>query len=82
MTEPLSSDERDLLLWLAQEDFSQYGECHGKTLDALIAKGLVQHHPNTGFDNTFIAKGSGIMFDKVSLTEIGISKVIEERNRK
>ncbi len=73
----LNEHERDLLLWLSEEEFSQYGECHGKDLDALIAKGLAQHHPDTGFDNSFIAKGKGIMFDKVSLTEAGYARVRE-----
>ena len=71
MSTELTSTEKHLLKWLGQEDFSQYGECHGKDLDSLIEKGLAQHHSNTGFANTFIAKGNGIMFDQVSLTDAG-----------
>jgi hypothetical protein len=67
----LNAAERDLLLWLGEEDFSQYGECHGAALDALIAKGLAQLHEQSGFDNTFIAKGPGKMYWKVSLTDAG-----------
>jgi len=70
-TSPFVRAEIDLLEWLSKEDFSQYGECHGKALDALIAKGLAQHHPGTGRNNSFIAKGDDIMFDKVSLTDAG-----------
>src|SRR5262245_23940130 len=70
-TDQLTAAEIDLLEWLSKEDFSQYGECHGKALDALIAKGLAQHHPGTGRNNSFIAKGDDIMFDKVSLTDAG-----------
>ena len=75
----LNAAELDLLEWLGQEDFSQFGECHGKTLDSLIAKGLAQHHPNTGYDNIFIAKGKGEMFDKVSLTAAGIDEIVARR---
>jgi hypothetical protein len=40
--------EQFLLEWLAREDFSLYGECHGATLDALIGKGFVTvHHRNS-----------------------------------
>ena len=67
----MTEDEIDLLLWLSEEDFSQYGECYGKSLTRLIKLGLAQHHPGTGYDNTFIAKGRGIMFEAVSLTEQG-----------
>jgi hypothetical protein len=82
MIDELSPSERDLLLWLAQDDFSQYGECHGRDLDKLIAMGLARHHPNTGFDNPFIAKGSGKMFDKVSLTEAGVARAVELQTKK
>ena len=68
----LTSSEKFLLDWLSREDFSQYGECHGKDLDALVAKGLVQvHGEDSGWNNTFIAKGRDIMFRAVSLTEAG-----------
>jgi hypothetical protein len=68
----LTKDQRDLLQWLSNEDFSQYGECHGSALDRLIELGLAQvHGEETETDNNFIAKGRGIMFRAVSLTEMG-----------
>jgi hypothetical protein len=68
----LTASERDLLHWLSREDFSQYGECHGKALDRLVALGLAQvHGEETETNNTFIAKGRGIMFRAVSLTDAG-----------
>ena len=67
----LSSTELSLLTWLGLEDFSQYGECYGKDLDALVAKGLAQVHSGTGRRNTFVAKGDGPMFEQVSLTDAG-----------
>lgn len=36
--------EQFLLEWLGKEDFSQYGECHGKSLDRLVELGLAQIH--------------------------------------
>jgi hypothetical protein len=72
----LTADEADLLRWLAQEDFSQYGECYGKALDALIAKGLAQLH-GPGEHQSFIANDragtKGMMYRAVSLTEAGIA---------
>jgi hypothetical protein len=79
--EQLTKDERFLLEWLSKEDFSQYGECHGKSLDGLIAKGLAQlHGAETERNNTFIAKGDGIMFRAVSLTEKGWGLIKEMRS--
>src|SRR5262249_49625641 len=57
----LTAAERDLLALLAREDFSQYGECHGPALDALIAKGLAQVH-GPSEHQVFIAKGPGLMY--------------------
>lgn len=68
----LNIDERDLLKWLGQEDFSQYGECHGKALDTLISKGFAQIH-GAEEHQTFIAKGTGMMYRAVSLTDAGIA---------
>jgi len=82
MIRHLSPCERELLLWLGQEDFSQYGECFGRTLDVLIGKGFAQHHPDTGFDNPFIAKGRGKMFDKVSLTDAGLRALAQLKNER
>ena len=68
----LTADERDLLEWLSREDESQYGECHGPELDSLVAKGLAQvGDERSGLVNSFIAKGRGIMFRAVTLTEAG-----------
>lgn len=67
----LKRDERDLLEWLGQEEFSQYGECHGKSLDGLIAKGLAQVHGDSEHQGGFIAKGTGSMYRAVSLTDAG-----------
>lgn len=71
----LTADERDLLEWLSKEDFSQYGECHGPALDRLVALGLAEiMGPGTERENTFIAKGDGIMFRAVRLTEAGVKE--------
>lgn len=63
--------ETDLLIWLAAADFSQYGECHGPTLDALVAKGLAQIHEGRESQAGFIAQGDGPMFKAVSITDKG-----------
>jgi hypothetical protein len=67
----LTKDQRALLEWLGREDFSQYGECHGRSLDALIDAGLVQVHSDGSGQSGFIAKGDAMMFCAVSLTEAG-----------
>jgi len=59
-----------LLRWLGESDFSQYGECHGAALDSLVALGMAQIH-KPGEHQSFIAKGDGLMFRAVSLTEAG-----------
>ena len=77
----LNADERDLLLWLAEEDFSQFGECHGRALDVLIEKGLAQVHEDRDHQDRagFIARGEGPMFRAVSLTARGIAEARIER---
>jgi len=74
----LTAPERDLLDWLSKEDFSQYGECHGRALDKLIALGLAQVHA-PGQHQNFIANDpagvKGIMFCAVSLTTAGWAAV-------
>jgi hypothetical protein len=76
----LNSSEKDLLQWLSSEDFSQYGECYGANLDRLVALGLAEvMGEETEMNNTFIAKGRGIMFRAVRLTEAGWAKVKELR---
>lgn len=67
----LSTAELQLLKWLGKEEFSQYGECYGKTLDALIAKGLAEVHEPGSHQSNFIAQGAGKMYRAVSLTEAG-----------
>lgn len=68
----MNDDERLLLAWLAKEETNQYGECHGPTLDALMAAGLAEvMGEETGTQNNFIAKGYGIMYRAVRITEAG-----------
>lgn len=38
----LSKEDRFLLEWLAKEDASKFGECHGPALDRLMLNDLVQ----------------------------------------
>jgi hypothetical protein len=76
MSMSVTKSERDLLEWLSQEDFSQYGECHGKDLDRLIELGLAKVHDDGSHQGGFIAKGHGItkgskMYCAVSLTDAG-----------
>ena len=76
----LNADEAFLLKWLGEEDTSQYGECHGKALDRLIELGLAQLHGDASeTNNTFIAKGHGIMFRAVSLTDAGLEMLGRKR---
>jgi hypothetical protein len=67
----VTASELSLMEWLGRDDFGQYGECHGKDLDALIAKGFAQiHEPRIG-QSGFIAKGDSLMYRAVSLTDEG-----------
>jgi len=74
----LSASERDLLLWLSEETFSQYGECHGPALEKLVSLGLAQVHGAQEHQDNFIAKEppgtkpSYLMFRAVSLTNGGM----------
>jgi len=67
----LTLAQRELLDWLSKEDFSQYGECHGKDLDVLLARGLAQIHGPGEHQSGFIAKGTGELYRAVSLTDEG-----------
>lgn len=68
----LTDDQRDLLTWLSESELSQYGECYGASLDALVAMGLAEVlGPETERNNPFIAKGRGMMFRAVRLTDRG-----------
>lgn len=76
----LNAEERDLLEWLSHSDFSQYGECDGAALDSLIAQGLAElMGEETERNNSFIAKGRGIMFRAVRLTERGYALAVKLR---
>ena len=67
-----NADETHMLKWLCKEDTQQYGECHGHTLDALISKGWAEVlGEDTGTHNNFIAKGRGIMYRAVRITDAG-----------
>lgn len=70
----LTPIEEFLLHWLSKEEYSQYGECFGKTLDRLIERGLAQIH-RPGEHQHFIAKDhagtKGMEYRAVSLTEAG-----------
>jgi hypothetical protein len=70
----LTPRELDLLKWLGESEYSQYGECYGKDLDTLVAKKLAQIHL-PGEHQNFIANDfagtRGIMYQAVSLTENG-----------
>lgn len=65
----LTDLERHLLEWLAREDESRYGECHGKTFDALEKKGFVKLNGPRGHVNE-LKFGCG-------LTEAGKALVAE-----
>lgn len=68
----LTQAEVSLLLWLAKEDVSQYGECHGLTLNQLLDRGLAEVlGEETETSNPFVAKGRGIMYRAVRLTDTG-----------
>lgn len=66
----LPTEQRILLEWLGKEDFSQYGECCGKSLDALTSLSLVQIH-EPGEHQRFIANGTSNMHRAVSVTALG-----------
>jgi hypothetical protein len=68
----LNDSELGLLKCLGESETSQYGECYGMTLDALVAKGLADiMGEGTETQNAFIAKGRGIMYRAVRLTDAG-----------
>jgi len=79
----MTDAELGLLDWLSKEEFSQYGECHGETLDKLIANGLAQVcEPGAG-QGGFIAKdhtgAKGMMYRAVTLTDAGRAALKRER---
>ena len=55
--------DKQLLQWLAQEDSSALGECHGENLTRLAAAGLVRiGEPPPGLDK---------LYARVTVTEAG-----------
>lgn len=76
----LSNDEYIVLEFLYDCDPAQYGECYGKVLDGLILKGLaVIGTEDTGHHNGFIAKGSGLMYRAVYLTDEGRNALCQKK---
>lgn len=76
----LSNDEYIVLEFLYDCDPAQYGECYGKVLDGLIEKGLaVIGGEDTETQNNFIAKGSGLMYRAVYLTDTGRQALCQKK---
>lgn len=73
----LSDEEKLMLRWLADSEYSQYGECFGSALDMLIVNGLVQGHSGREFQKEFIVQGDDAMHQAVSLTAAGRELVKE-----
>ena len=67
----LSQPEIQLLQWLGEEEYSQYGECHGATLNHLVRMGFARLHDDGRHQEGFIAKGASKMYAAVSLTSAG-----------
>lgn len=70
----LTPSERFILDWLSKQDFSQYGECRGRTLDRLIQRGLAQIHGPGEHQHFIVNDPAGLMgmeFRAVSLTDAG-----------
>ena len=65
----MTKEMKFLLEWLTTGP-GQYGECHGKTLDALIERGWAEVKRD-GDQSSFIAKGRDIMYCPVEITEAG-----------
>lgn len=76
----LTTEERLLVKWLGEEDFSQYGECKGSALDRLVVLGWAQvHGVETETQNSFIAKGRGIDYRAVSLTDAALAALVTDK---
>ena len=82
----LNKFEKNLLLWLGETDYGQYGECYGRALDRLVEYGLAKVHDEGEHQTGFIAKDyggqKGIMYRAVSLTHKGRAalKAAREQN--
>ena len=61
----------ELLKWIGKQDYAQYGECYGQDLNMLMSWGLVKLHEDGEHQDCFIAKGFGLMYRAVSLTDSG-----------
>jgi hypothetical protein len=68
----LSPGERNVFDYLAREEWSQAGECYGKSLDALVSRGIALRVPSN-------RSYSSSHFDLVLLTGCGqiILQVVE-----
>ncbi len=75
-----TASEQFLLEWLGKEDFSQYGECHGSSLDALVKAGLAEIHEGRTNQIGFIAQGDTAMHRAVSLTDAGRAALSASRS--
>jgi len=71
----MTAAERNLLEWLSKGD-GQYGECHGKTLDALLARGFAEIKEGAEHQGGFIAKGASKMYQAVAITEAGCAALV------
>lgn len=79
MSNGLAKDELELLKWLGEAEFSQYGECYGEALNGLVSKGLAQiHEDDQSKQINFVTRGRTLMYDAVSLTEDG-KKLLETK---
>jgi hypothetical protein len=56
MSIELSATERYLLGWLSMAEFTPQDDCACRTLDGLLAKGLVQLHPHYAVSLTVAGK--------------------------
>lgn len=61
---PLTAIEKGVLEWLAKEETSALGECHGQALDRLVALGLATITPPASPDQDQF-------YSRVALTEAG-----------
>lgn len=67
----MTEEQRKLLEWLAEEKYSQFGECHGRNLDYLVSNGYAVVHDEGEHQDGFAAQGAGMMYRAVSVTEAG-----------
>lgn len=52
----MDKSELDTLAWLAKEDASAFGECHGSALDKLVLRGFVEIHGTGGRARVSVTK--------------------------